>query len=116
MLHLDATRDRSVRTIDLPDLLDWSYQQVQQVLDREFDWIHPENQFFHCDCRLNPTLCYLEYCKHGFSEKQLIISNHLAGGDIVVWVDSDIRNIHPRFVYGLVGPLQFADRVMTPQS
>jgi hypothetical protein len=26
-------------------------------------------------------------------------------GDIVVWVDSDIENIHPRFVYGLVGPL-----------
>jgi len=26
-------------------------------------------------------------------------------GDIVVWVDSDIKNIHPRFVYGLVGPL-----------
>ncbi|HUX20727.1 MAG TPA: glucosyl-3-phosphoglycerate synthase [Spirochaetia bacterium] len=26
-------------------------------------------------------------------------------GDIIVWVDSDIRNIHPKFVYGLVGPL-----------
>lgn len=26
-------------------------------------------------------------------------------GDLVVWVDSDIENIHPRFVYGLVGPL-----------
>lgn len=26
-------------------------------------------------------------------------------GDIIVWVDADIRNIHPRFVYGLVGPL-----------
>ena len=26
-------------------------------------------------------------------------------GDIIVWVDSDISNIHPRFVYGLVGPL-----------
>lgn len=26
-------------------------------------------------------------------------------GDIVIWIDSDIRNIHPRFVYGLVGPL-----------
>jgi glucosyl-3-phosphoglycerate synthase len=29
----------------------------------------------------------------------------LIKGDIIVWVDSDIRNIHPRFVYGLVGPL-----------
>ena len=26
-------------------------------------------------------------------------------GDIIVWVDSDIENMHPRFVYGLVGPL-----------
>lgn len=26
-------------------------------------------------------------------------------GDIVVWVDSDIENFHPRFVYGVVGPL-----------
>lgn len=26
-------------------------------------------------------------------------------GDIVAWVDTDIVNMHPRFVYGLVGPL-----------
>ncbi|MDD5747749.1 MAG: glucosyl-3-phosphoglycerate synthase [Actinomycetota bacterium] len=26
-------------------------------------------------------------------------------GDIVCWIDSDIRNFHSRFVYGLVGPL-----------
>ncbi len=26
-------------------------------------------------------------------------------GDIVVWIDSDIRNFHPRFIYGIVGPL-----------
>ncbi len=26
-------------------------------------------------------------------------------GDIVVWVDSDIRNFSPHFIYGLVGPL-----------
>ena len=26
-------------------------------------------------------------------------------GDILVWVDTDIANIHPRFVYGLLGPL-----------
>ena len=27
------------------------------------------------------------------------------GGDIIVYVDADIKNIHPRFVYGLVAPL-----------
>ena len=32
-------------------------------------------------------------------------SLYLIDGDIIVWVDSDIRNIHPKFVYGLVGPL-----------
>lgn len=26
-------------------------------------------------------------------------------GDIIIWIDSDIKNIHPRFVYGLLGPL-----------
>jgi glycosyltransferase involved in cell wall biosynthesis len=26
-------------------------------------------------------------------------------GDIIVWIDTDIINIHPRFVYGIIGPL-----------
>jgi len=29
----------------------------------------------------------------------------LLKGDIIVWIDADIKNIHPRFVYGLIGPL-----------
>ncbi len=28
-------------------------------------------------------------------------------GDIIVWIDADINNIHPKFVYGLVGALLF---------
>jgi len=32
-------------------------------------------------------------------------SLHALRGDVIVWIDTDIRNIHPRFVYGLVGPL-----------
>jgi glucosyl-3-phosphoglycerate synthase len=32
-------------------------------------------------------------------------SLYLAKGNILVWIDADIRNIHPKFVYGLVGPL-----------
>ncbi len=31
----------------------------------------------------------------------------LLKGDIIVWLDADIRNMHPKFVYGLVGPLLF---------
>lgn len=32
-------------------------------------------------------------------------------GDIIVYVDADIRNIHPRFVYGLVAPLIYQKKV-----
>ena len=32
-------------------------------------------------------------------------SLYVLKGDIIVWIDTDIVNIHPRFVYGLVGPL-----------
>ncbi|MFN8471128.1 MAG: glucosyl-3-phosphoglycerate synthase [Anaerolineae bacterium] len=32
-------------------------------------------------------------------------SLHVLKGDIVVWVDTDVTNMHPRFIYGLVGPL-----------
>ena len=32
-------------------------------------------------------------------------SLHVLAGDIVAWVDTDIRNFHPRFVYGILGPL-----------
>jgi glycosyltransferase involved in cell wall biosynthesis len=32
-------------------------------------------------------------------------SLYVMTGDIVAWVDTDIRNIHPRFVYGILGPL-----------
>jgi len=32
-------------------------------------------------------------------------SLYVLKGDIIVWVDSDIENFHPRFVYGLLGPL-----------
>ena len=32
-------------------------------------------------------------------------SLHVTRGDLVLWIDTDIVNIHPRFVYGLIGPL-----------
>ena len=32
-------------------------------------------------------------------------SLHVLSGDLVVWVDTDISNTHPKFVYGVVGPL-----------
>ncbi|HID84264.1 MAG TPA: glucosyl-3-phosphoglycerate synthase [Anaerolineales bacterium] len=41
---------------------------------------------------------------HGKGET-LWKSLYVLQGDIIVWIDTDIRNIHPRFVYGLLGPL-----------
>jgi len=32
-------------------------------------------------------------------------SLYVLEGDIIVWIDADIKNIHPKFVYGMVGPL-----------
>ncbi len=32
-------------------------------------------------------------------------SLYVLKGDIIAWIDTDITNIHPRFIYGLLGPL-----------
>ena len=32
-------------------------------------------------------------------------SLYLLKGDIIIWIDADIKNVHPKFAYGLVGPL-----------
>ncbi len=32
-------------------------------------------------------------------------SLYVTTGDIVLWCDTDIKNFHPRFIYGLAGPL-----------
>ena len=47
---------------------------------------------------------------HGKGEalwKSLLVTR----GDIVAWVDTDIVNIHPRFVYGILGPLLFDRKI-----
>ena len=44
--------------------------------------------------------------RHGKGEalwKSLLVTK----GDIIAWIDTDIVNIHPRFVYGIIGPLLF---------
>jgi len=32
-------------------------------------------------------------------------SLHVLKGDLIAWIDTDIVNIHPRFIYGILGPL-----------
>jgi glucosyl-3-phosphoglycerate synthase len=36
---------------------------------------------------------------------------HQLRGDIIVYVDADIKNIHPRFVYGLVAPMVYRPEI-----
>ncbi len=51
--------------------------------------------------------CLPELASHKGKGENLWKSLFLFNGDILVWVDADIRNIHPRFVYGLIGPILF---------
>jgi nucleotide-binding universal stress UspA family protein len=41
---------------------------------------------------------------HGKGEA-LWKSLYVLQGDLIAWIDTDIKNIHPRFVYGVLGPL-----------
>lgn len=36
---------------------------------------------------------------------------YITRGDIIVYLDADIKNIHHRFAYGLIGPLVLNDRI-----
>jgi nucleotide-binding universal stress UspA family protein len=47
---------------------------------------------------------------HGKGEA-LWKSLHVLDGDVVAWVDTDISNIQPRFVFGLLGPLLREPRI-----
>lgn len=38
-------------------------------------------------------------------------SLYVLRGDIIAWIDTDITNIHPRFVYGILGPLLRENRI-----
>jgi glucosyl-3-phosphoglycerate synthase len=38
-------------------------------------------------------------------------SLHACEGDLICWIDADIRNFHARFVYGLLGPLLLDPRI-----
>ncbi len=38
-------------------------------------------------------------------------SLHILKGDLIAWMDTDIKNPHPKFVYGVLGPLLYYSRV-----
>ena len=49
--------------------------------------------------------CLPEYGTIVGKGENLWKSLYVLEGDIIAWVDADIKNIHPKFVYGIVGPL-----------
>lgn len=38
-------------------------------------------------------------------------SLYLLSGDLIAWIDSDLKNFHPKFVYGVLGPLLREPRI-----
>ncbi len=38
-------------------------------------------------------------------------SLYLLKGDIILWLDADIKNLHPKFAYGILGPLLEFDEI-----
>lgn len=52
-----------------------------------------------------------QYSAHRGKGEALWKSLFVTQGDIIAWIDTDISNIHPRFVYGLLGPLLREPRI-----
>lgn len=52
------------------------------------------------------------YGRHLGKGEALWKSLYELSGDIIVWIDSDIKNINPGFIYGLVGPLLKNESIM----
>jgi glucosyl-3-phosphoglycerate synthase len=50
-----------------------------------------------------------QYGAHRGKGEALWKSLHVLKGDLIAWIDTDIINIHPRFVYGILGPLLHHD-------
>lgn len=46
-----------------------------------------------------------QYGTHRGKGEALWKSLYVLEGDLIAWIDTDIVNIHPRFVYGILGPL-----------
>lgn len=52
-----------------------------------------------------------KYGKFKGKGNNLWLSLYLLKGDIIIWIDGDIKNIHPKFVYGLIGVLLENDHI-----
>lgn len=63
---------------------------------------------FGADVYLSSEILPEEGTKRGKGEN-LWKAIHQLEGDIICYVDADIKNIHPRFAYGLIAPLIYND-------
>ena len=52
-----------------------------------------------------------EYEKYKGKGENLWKGLYICKGDIIIYLDTDIKNIHHRFAYGLLGPLLLNDRI-----
>lgn len=55
--------------------------------------------------------CLPQYGRIRGKGENLWKSLYLLDGDIIMWLDADIRNIHAKFAYGILGPLLEFDHI-----
>ncbi len=55
--------------------------------------------------------CLTEEGSYTGKGESLWKSLYVLKGDIIIWIDADIKNVHPKFAYGLVGPLLTDDEI-----
>lgn len=66
---------RDIVFIDLPNIIEWDYDKINQVLKSECGWKVAPETFFHKDCKLLPVLYYMQTLKFGYSDQQVFLSN-----------------------------------------
>lgn len=56
-----------IKTISLPDYLEWNLKTILRTLEVEVDWKRPPEKHRHFDCIMDPVATYLTQKKMGFS-------------------------------------------------
>lgn len=84
--------------INLPDYLQWNNQEIQRVLEQELDWLTPDKQQDHIDCKYAPIKYYLKnkqiphyiFKQEKFS--QLIRDGQMTRDDAIKALDEAIKH------------------------
>ena len=62
-----SVRFYRIKTIFLPDYLEWNLKTILRTLESEVDWKRPPEKHRHFDCIMDPVATYLTQKKSGFS-------------------------------------------------